>query len=144
MLPSFLRWPAAGRCRHPAPDAAKFIAQAIGALKPETLMCADRITNALLSQQKDNGAGASAGAAKREAFEGLAQSFAAETRSLPDSEADQLISALLVVMAATNGKPKKAWDTMAGAGKMSWRQERGCRLLHTHAPCRRREAAGGG
>lgn len=108
MLPAFLRWPAARRCRHPAPDAAKFIAQAIGTLQPETLMCADGITNALLSQQQGDsrdGAVASAGATKREAFENLAQSFAAETISLSDSEADQLISGLLVVIAATNGRP---------------------------------------
>jgi hypothetical protein len=108
MLPAFLHWPAAGRCRHPAPDAAKFIAQAIGSLKPQTLMCADGITNALLSQQQDDardGPIASAGAGKRAAFESLAQSFAAETATLSDSEADRLVSALLVVMAASNGEP---------------------------------------
>jgi len=117
MLPAFLRWPAAGRRLHPAANTEKLLECAIAGLDTDTLLCAEGLTTALMRQQQA-GATPGSGRAKREAFANMARSFAAETASLPDSEADELIGGLLGVMASSTGLS----DIRARAAPRCWHQ----------------------
>ena len=96
MLSPFLRFPARGRCLHPAADAAALCAAAISGLKPATLASAEGLVGAMMSQS-------GAGASRREGQAEVAHAFAAGTASMPADEAEGLVCAILGVLAATNG-----------------------------------------
>jgi len=96
LLSPFLRFPARGRCLHPAADAAALCAAAISGLKPATLASAEGLVGAMMSQS-------GAGASRREGQAEVAHAFAAGTASMPADEAEGLVCAILGVLAATNG-----------------------------------------
>ncbi len=106
-MQSFLLWPSAGRCRHPAANVPSLCARAVARLDHATLARAGSIV-AALAQQPHGAVGAGGSARdKRDALDRMARGFASETADLPDSEAERLIAGLLGVMAASTGAAER-------------------------------------